>query len=101
MAKEAIERIKEEENKGKALKEEAMLYLKQTLKKAEEDKALLFEQKIAEANQAAEDILKNAGIKAEEILSLGQETGQKEIYVLKQTVLEKTDETVNEVIDKL
>ena len=101
MAKDAIERIKEEELKANALKEEAEIYLKQTLKKAEEEKLLLFEQKIKEANQAAEDIIKNAEKKAEEILSLGQETGQKDIYVLKQTVLEKTDDIVNEVIDKL
>ncbi len=101
MAKDAIDRIKEEEIKAKALIEEAELYLKQAMQKAEEDSVLLFEQKTSEANQSAQEIIKNAEIKAEEILSLGRESGQKDIYVLKQTVLEKTEETVNEVIDKL
>ena len=101
MAKEAIDKIVLAEEECKKIKEKANVYLKQTLDKAEQDRVELFDKKRQEANIAAKDIINQANAKAEEILKASDESGNKEVHSLRETVLEKSADIVSEIINMI
>ncbi len=101
MAKEAIDKIREAEIKADVLIQRAIEYMSQTLKKAEQDSKDLFSQKKNEAAIAASDIVKEAEENAAKYVSEASENGNKELHVLKESVLGKTDAVVKKIIELL
>lgn len=101
MAKEAIDRIKEAEVKADVIRNRADSYFKQTMQKAEDDKKALIEEKRKEAAQAAEVIIEKAKENAEKYIIENEESGKKELHVLKETVLERQEKTIAGIIKLL
>ena len=99
MAKDAVDKIIKAEAEGKGIREKANAYLKQSLEQAEADREKLFKQKKEEAENAASDIISQAKQKAEDIIASANETSKKELHALRQTVLEKNDKLVLEIIN--